>query len=70
MLMRGFFFFALTFLICGSLIDAMATPKRESASMILSRLSDYKSWKQVNRFDFDVTAASFKIENSLSFGGG
>lgn len=37
---------------------------------IRSLISNYKSWKQVNRFDDDVTAASFKIENPISFGGG
>lgn len=48
---------------------AANSSKESKNRQILSLISDYKTWKQVNRLDDDVTAASFKIENSLSIGG-
>jgi hypothetical protein len=49
---------------------AFSVPKRERASEFLARLSSYKTWKQINRFDDDVSSATFKISNSAIFAGG
>ena len=49
----------------------LAAPKRERRSEFLARLSSYKTWTQVNRFDDDdVSSATFKISNSAIFAGG
>ncbi len=59
------------FLLVVSLIPiAFAGPKRERSSEFLARLSSYKTWTQVNRFDDDVSSATFKISNSAIFAGG
>jgi hypothetical protein len=60
-----------SFILILSLIPtAFAGPKLERASEFLARLSSYKTWTQVNRFDDDVSSATFKISNSAIFAGG
>lgn len=70
MLKRGSRIFSLAAIVIAMLSTADAGMKRESDANFIARLVGYKSWKQVNRFDFDVSAASFKIESSMPLGGG
>lgn len=61
----------LFFILIISLVPVtIASQKRERSSEFLARLSSYKTWTQVNRFDDDVSSAPFKISNSAIFAGG
>lgn len=71
MMKRGPLFFALLLTVLAwECTDAFAKPKRERASEFLARLSSYRTWTQVNRFDGDVSSATYKIEDSAMFSGG
>lgn len=70
MLKRGSLIFSLAAVVLVVISTVHAGMKRESDANFIARLVGYKSWKQVNRFDFDVSAASFKIESSIPLGGG
>jgi len=50
--------------------NAFALDRRnvEKQSEVLARLTDYKTWKRVNRLDGDGTTGAFKIESSTFFG--
>ena len=68
MLMRKFLalvFLAFSFVI---LTSADGTRRPETNDQILARLSDYKSWKQVNRTDADPATGTFVIADSAPAG--
>jgi len=50
-------------------VSAGDRPKTETTAEVLSRLSDYKNWSQVNRFDGEGSGRSFMIERSWAGGG-
>ena len=71
MLMRNLVVFLFTVFAFVLFASADDRPKTETRAEILSRISDYKTWKQVNRVDEKPApgANTFTIENS-SIGGG
>ena len=68
MSMRNLALFVLVVLFPSALASADNRPKRESKAELISRLADYKSWKQVNRVDQGGPADSFTIANSFPGG--
>lgn len=71
MLMRKLVLFVFFVFSLVALTSADNRLRSETDSQILSRISDYKTWKQVNRVDGDIKtgASTFTIENSFAGGG-